>query len=643
MTLHRAVLLLLCSAGSAAAQQGLLQSDFWSGSFDLRNRWVTDISGSSQTYRSVVNLGEGPRLFDGDLHFTRPGGRWADDAYLTLNSWGGDPYNTARFGAEKKGLYDLKVDYRNIAYFNNLPSFANPLLDSGLTLSERAYDINRRQLDVDLRLWPGRRLSPFANFSRSSGNGRGVTTFVSDADEFAVDSDIQDRLLTARGGVTASGKRWSVTLEQGISDFADNQAIYWNQDPNPGNRRTPYVGRNLALDQLMQQYAGDGSGLFSRAIVQAQPWSRLSVTGQFLYSQPKVDVTQHSEAEGQLVYLPYLASYSLFAEQSVSQASRPRPSGNWSTELRVNRRLRVVQSYYTDRLHVAGSAAVTQLLNATPEIAVEEVSAQRLELRYSQNQTDLIFEPERRFSIRAGHRYAWGEARTTAPDFDLRLEPKTQAAMHRHVALASAAARLFAGRLRLGAQAEYSPGSQAYFRTALDRYQREKLRASYRVLTTLTLQSSFTNFRNRNDDPEIDLETESRQFSAGFSWTPPGSRDLSVVADYTRSSLTSRILAIQLPFFGTDFANYQDDGHAGSLYLQTAVVRGTRLKAGGSLFVGSGSRPTRFYTPQVELDGRLSERVRWVGEWKWYGFSEKIYPLENFRTHTISAGFRFSL
>jgi hypothetical protein len=637
MTLHRALLLLLCSAGSAAAQ-----SDVWSGSLDLRNRWVTDVSGSSQTYRSVVNLGEGPRLFDADLLFSRPGARWADDAFLTLNSWGGDPYNTARFGAEKKGLYDLRMDYRNIAYFNNLPSFANPLLDSGVTLSQRAYDINRRQFDVALHLWPGRRWSPFANLSRSSGDGRGVTIFVSDADEFAVDADIEDRLLTARAGLTASGKRWSVTAEQGASDFTDSQAVYWNGDTNPGNRRTPFVGRDLALNQLLQQYAVDGSGLFSRAIVQAQPWSRLSLTGQFLYSQPKIDVTQRSEAEGQLVHLPFLAPYSLFTEQSVAQASRPRPSANWSTELRLNRRVRIIQSWYTDRLHVAASAAVTQLFNIAPELVIEDVSAPRLAVSYSRNQTDLVFEPDPRFSIRAGHRYVWGEAQTTAPEFDLRLEPKAQAALRRHVGLASAAARLLEGRLRVGLQAEYSPGSQAYFRTALDRYRRVKLRASYRLFPTLTLLSSLTHFRNRNDDPEIDLETESRQFSAGFSWAPQGS-DFSVVADYTRSSLTSRILAIQLPFFGTDFANYQDEGHAGSLYLQTAAARGTRLKAGGSLFVGSGSRPTRFYTPQVELDGRLSERIRWVGEWKWYGFGEKLYPVEDFRTHTVSAGVRFSL
>ncbi len=110
MTTHRVAVLMLWSVGAAPAQQGLLQSDAWTGSIDVRNRWVSDIAGNSQVYRSVVNLGEGPRLFDANLRFSRPGSRWADSASLSMNSWGGDPYNTVHFAAEKKGLYDLRFD-----------------------------------------------------------------------------------------------------------------------------------------------------------------------------------------------------------------------------------------------------------------------------------------------------------------------------------------------------------------------------------------------------------------------------------------------------------------------------------------------------------------------------------------------------
>jgi hypothetical protein len=182
-----------------------------------------------------------------------------------------------------------------------------------------------------------------------------------------------------------------------------------------------------------------------------------------------------------------------------------------------------------------------------------------------------------------------------------------------------------------------------YFRTGLDDYWRGKLRVSYRASSALSLHSSYATMENRNDDPQIELDMRSRQFSAGFTWTPEGRSDLSILADYTRSAVTSKILMIQLPFFQTGFASYEDDGHSGSVHVQAALPYGARLKAGGSLFVGSGSRPTSFYNPQVALDGGVTERIRWVSEWQRYSFNESLWPAEDFRSNTISVGLRFSL
>ncbi len=44
---------------------------------------------------------------------------------------GGDPYNTLRVDVQKNGWYRLTADYRSIAYFNFLPTFANPALNQG--------------------------------------------------------------------------------------------------------------------------------------------------------------------------------------------------------------------------------------------------------------------------------------------------------------------------------------------------------------------------------------------------------------------------------------------------------------------------------------------------------------------------------
>ena len=46
--------------------------------------------------------------------------------------------------ARKERRYDFNADYRNIAYFNALPSFAKPLIERGIILNERSFDIRRR-------------------------------------------------------------------------------------------------------------------------------------------------------------------------------------------------------------------------------------------------------------------------------------------------------------------------------------------------------------------------------------------------------------------------------------------------------------------------------------------------------------------
>src|SRR5215471_13352950 len=49
-------------AAAAAPGEGWID-----GYVDLGYRWVTDVAGNFQQYRSVVNLGEGPKLFGADV------------------------------------------------------------------------------------------------------------------------------------------------------------------------------------------------------------------------------------------------------------------------------------------------------------------------------------------------------------------------------------------------------------------------------------------------------------------------------------------------------------------------------------------------------------------------------------------------
>ncbi len=609
----------------------------WTFSLEAGNRWVKDVNGNFDVYRSVVNLGEGPRLFNAQAHYENPGGKYADRVDVTAYSWGGDPYNTVYLNADKRGVYSLDFNYRNVAYFNSLPSFANPFLDEGVLMSQRTFDIERRQADAELRLLPNNKVSPFVAYTFADGLGRGVTTFVSDGNEFPVASDLDDSMNSVRGGVRLNFSRFNFTLEQGYTSFDDEQRIS-TADRNSGNRRVPLFGRDLVLEQLLQTYRADGSGAFSRAVVQGQPWSALNFTGQFLYSQPSIDVDYSHEAMGDLFLLQTVSPYNSVLERSVGDATRPRTSGNWSTEIRPHARVRIIQSFLTDRFHVAGGSLREQTFDTTPEAQLEQLNNSLLVLNYNQHQLDVIFDVNRMLSVRGGHRYVWGDA--TPPQSSLQLGPP-EGEIRRHVGLAGA--HLKAGsRLSFNVDFEASPGDRTFFRRGLMDYRKAKARARYQLASTLMLSGSFAILDNENTDPGVDYDFQSRQTSVSLSWVPANSR-VQILADYTRATLRSDIPIAVPPFYDVRSSSYRDEGHHGGVYADVNVGHGVLIGLGGSFSVISGSQPTRYYQPQGRLAVPLHNKVWWTSEWRWYGFTERTLSDENFHTHIFSTGFRLEL
>ncbi len=634
--------MLLPGASLWAQQAGGVPSpvaeDKFSATVEFGNRWVQDVRGSEDVYRSVVNLGEGPRLFDAEARYRNLGGKYVDRFDLITTSWGGDPYNTARFDMEKAGAYEFHLDYRNVAYFNSLPSFANPLLGEGVLLSQRRFDIERRQLDTELRVKPGALVSPFVAFTYAEGSGLGVTTFVTDGNEFPVSTDLDDTLNSFRGGVRLNFSRFNLTLEQGRTSFDDDQQIFFSGGANRGNRRTTLLGRNILLDQLQQRYQVQGDGLFNRAIIQGRPWSRLNFSGQFLYSQPSIDVIYDHQAAGNFVLLQSLMPFTSQFEESVGDALRPRSSGSWTTEFQPTQRLRIVQSWWTDRFHVSAGSLLTQVFDTSPETRAQLLTSELLVLNYSQHQVDVIYDVNSSLSLRGGHRYVWGDAQT--PPSSLQISPNT-GEVRRHVALAGSRLRV-GPKFSLTMDFEASPGDRAFFRTSLMEYQRGKLRAHYRLRPSLTLNGSFAVLNNQNPNPGVNFDFQSRQSSVGLYWAPNAGRRFNVLVDYTRATLRSD-LPFLTPLFEVRNSRYRDNGHHGGAYAEVNVARDVRLRFGGSYSIITGSQPTRYYQPQGQLSVPLGGRVSWTADWRWYGFTDRVLVDENFRTHMFSTGFRLNL
>src|SRR3974390_1323042 len=66
-------------------------TDQWlTGSVEFGDRWLTDVAGSLATYRSIINLGEGPKLFGLDFTVLDPKKRLFDRLDVRAYNWGGD-------------------------------------------------------------------------------------------------------------------------------------------------------------------------------------------------------------------------------------------------------------------------------------------------------------------------------------------------------------------------------------------------------------------------------------------------------------------------------------------------------------------------------------------------------------------------
>jgi len=612
------------------------------GSVDLGYRWRTGVGGSLDTYRSVVNLGGGPKLFGLDLSFQSATRRWFDRIGVRANNWGGDPYNTAHVDATRHGWYNFNFDYRNIAYYNFLPSFTDPTISRGFFLDQRSYDTRRRMSDFELELLPGRRIVPYLAYSHDAGSGRGITDFVSDVNEYPVADRLRDKTDNFRGGVRIEMSRFHVTIEQGGGTFKDDQQVF-TSDENLGNRTTPFLSQQLFLTNLTQAYGVRGTSIYTKALVTANPAQWIDLFGQFLYSRPDTDVHYAQFNMGQFFNLDALLFFTSELDLLNATAKLPHTSGTFGFELRPMRRVRVIESIVTDRLHNASFASLAQNVVAPPLTPQIADFTDRLVWNYNQQQIDVLYEVTSKITARGGYRYVWGDGLTRGSFIS--GAPTESGVVRRQVGLAGLNYRMPHG-VSLNIDYEGASGDSAYFRTSLQDYQRARVRVLYQPVQSLTIAAGFGVLSNQNPTHTVKYDYLNRDSSASVVWNPNGGKRITLAADYTRSTLRSDINYFVPQTFEQDRSLYRDNAHEANALLDLLVpgfgAQGPRLILGGALFLSAGSRPTQYCQPVIRFTTPAYRHMSWYGEWRYYGFAEPFYLYEGFRTHLVIAGLRLT-
>lgn len=613
------------------------------GSVDLGYRWLAN-GGSFPTYRTFVNLGSGPKLLGAEFTLTDPHHRAFDYIKVRAQSWGGDPYQTFHTDAAKSKLYDFSADYRDIAYFNALPSYADPLLSRGIALNEQAFDTHRRMASLNLELRPGSWLIPYLAFDHASGTGTGVTTFVTDADEFPVPTTLRDQTNVYRGGVRIELRKFHVTLEEGGTTFKDDQSLFQNSGINQGNVANLFLGQQISLSNLAAAYGIRGTSTFSKLLFTANPLSWLDLYGQFLYSQPDTSLHYQQTDAGNLFLQNQFLFYTSQSYLVSSAANLPHTTGSFGAEIRPLRRVRVTQSWLTDRLDNTGSASqLNQITSSGVSQQIALALSSSLITNYNQVEANVFFDATSKLMLRGGYRYVWGDA-SDAVLPPAGLVSSDQAKLRRNVAIGGLTYRPVQ-RLSFTAEAEVASSGGTYFRTSLYDYQKVRAQARFQALKALRVTADFSALLNDNPAAGTSYSYRAQQESLSLFWSPRKTWDFE--GSYSRSTMRSTIGYLAPQDLSPQLSLYRDDTHSATALFNWKIpkvggIANAKFTAGGSMFLSAGSRPTRYYQPLATLLVPAGKHASLFAEWRYYGYGEPLFLLEGFRAHLFTTGVRLS-
>jgi hypothetical protein len=297
-------------------------------------------------------------------------------------------------------------------------------------------------------------------------------------------------------------------------------------------------------------------------------------------------------------------------------------------------------------MHTSGSSASQDVLNtAAGLVPATSFLSSTLVSNTNQFEINAIYDLTRKITLRGGYRYVWGNASDGTLPLAGSLSGLESGKIRMNVAIAGVSWHPLQNAW-VNLDFEDGSSSSTYFRTSLYNYQRARIRGRHQISNTLSVSASVSVLNNENPTPGINYSFLTHQESASLTYTPSGGKWWDFEGGYTRSTLRSDINYLAPEFLIPEVSFYRDNNHSVSalfdLNMPGWLGLKTRLTVGGSAFLSSGSNPTTFYQPTAKMAMDVYKHVKWITEWRYYGFNEAFYVYQGFRSQMVMTGVRLT-
>ena len=327
---------------------------------------------------------------------------------------------------------------------------------------------------------------------------------------------------------------------------------------NYGDRTTPVLGGTRYSMRLTQTYGIRGSSLYTRVLGTASPFS-LDEPVRPVSAQRCEDATRGTSTSPAATSR-CSARCCCTAGNTIWVPAPPARRTRWSTralEFRPFRRLRIIESFTTNRYNATGDGALTEQSLFTPGSSlpalVSALSTPQV-VNTNQQQLDGILDVTSKITVRGGWRHVWGDATVRAGSLDpngplgLRpIEAQCGAGRGDDPAMAETLVERGLRRGEDGIRTFSAPASTTTIRCGRGR--------ATRRCESLCFQANFRFLDNQNPTAGVKYDLRSRDNSLAAYWTPGGGKRFSVMAEYDRYTMSSSIKYLLLPFYVPTIGN----------------------------------------------------------------------------------------
>ncbi len=648
--------LLLTAAGLAQptvaptpAQVGPVRGDN-TGDYNIVNSFETGyrfrtVGGDFDSYRSIVNYGDGIRLLGSSLSINSKDGhgRFFDEIVLTTVGLGNDPYESAVLRIQKNRLYRYDLTWRSNDYYN-------PGLRTGGATSPHLLDTIYHTQDQDLTLFPQSNIKFFLGYTRDHQEGPALSTetlfgsAIPGNNEFPLFENVRRIRNEYRIGNEFKFFGIRVNWIRGWEDFKEDSPYV----AGAGLGLVPNNPTTVTSFQRNEPIHGTSPywrvGLFSD-----HKW--FSVNGRFTYTSGNHDFILDETALG-------TARFGAAQNQQVvtfGDAERPVATGNLNISLYPTSKLTITNSTSVYSLRMVGNSTFEQFNNAT--LGIDFVNFQYLGIRYISNETDVNYQPTTVFGFYGGYQYTDRLIRSREDAIVQGTISGQDANQTNHLHDGIFGIRLRPIRpLTILLDSEVGSADTPFAPVSDGNYHTLGARVQYK-LKTLTLSAYTRANYNLNAVALSTYASHARTYAANAAWSP---RDwFTVDMGYSKLHLNTAggifYFANGQPISGEDSVYFSNIHTANvgarfglrkyaDLYVGYSHVQDTGDGRGNPLgkpvatslpaLQAAQTFPMLYLSPMARLSVRISERVRWNIGYQYYGFREDFYTGQGFRSNT---------